>query len=107
MNYRTIDRGDSETRGANVDWNGDGKHDWQDDALYHNVIQSDDKEDKPSAQNSSSTKAGWSSFLSTLIPLAYLGLLIPGDIPINGFTMFIGFVCAGILAVKFLKWIYQ
>lgn len=24
-----------------MDWNGDGKHDWQDDAIFHNVIDSD------------------------------------------------------------------
>jgi hypothetical protein len=24
-----------------VDWNGDGKHDWQDDAIFHNVINTD------------------------------------------------------------------
>lgn len=25
-----------------MDWNGDGKHDWQDDAIFHNVINSDE-----------------------------------------------------------------
>ena len=24
-----------------MDWNGDGKHDWQDDAIFHNVINTD------------------------------------------------------------------
>lgn len=24
-----------------MDWNGDGKHDWQDDAIFHNVIDTD------------------------------------------------------------------
>lgn len=24
-----------------MDWNGDGKHDWQDDSIFHNVINTD------------------------------------------------------------------
>lgn len=90
-----------------MDWNGDGKHDWRDDALFHNVINSDNMENKPNPQKPTPNNTGRSSFFSTLIPLVYLGVLIPGDIPINGFTMLIGFVCAGILVVKVLKWLYQ
>ena len=29
-----------------IDWNGDGKHDWQDDAFFHNVINSDSSKDE-------------------------------------------------------------
>ena len=90
-----------------MDWNGDGKHDWRDDALFHNVINSDKMENKPNPQKTTPNNTGRSSLFSTLSPLAYLGVFIPGDIPINGFTMLIGFVCAGFLVVKVLKWLYQ
>ena len=35
-----------------IDWNGDGKHDWKDDAFFHNVINSDSSKDE-SAQGGS------------------------------------------------------
>jgi len=34
-----------------IDWNGDGKHDWKDDAFFHNVINSDNSKEQ-SAENS-------------------------------------------------------
>ena len=92
-----------------MDWNNDGKHDWKDDAIFHNVINSDEKEDsnKNRSAGSSNSSAGRSGLISTIVSLAYLSVLIPGDIPINGFTMFIGLICAGVLVVKFLGWLYK
>ena len=92
-----------------MDWNGDGKHDWKDDAIFHNVINSDEKEhsNKSRSTEGSNSSAGRSGLISTIVSLAYLSVLIPGDIPINGFTMFIGLICAGVLVVKFLGWLYK
>lgn len=33
------------------DWNGDGKHDWHDDALFHTVINKTDSDNKTTASN--------------------------------------------------------
>ena len=92
-----------------MDWTGDGKHDWKDDAIFHNVINSDEKEhsNKSRSTGGSNSSAGRSGLISTIVSLAYLSVLIPGDIPINGFTMFIGLICAGVLVVKFLGWLYK
>ena len=92
-----------------MDWNGDGKHDWKDDAIFHNVINSDEKEhsNKSRSTGGSNSSAGRSGLISTIVSLACLSVLIPGDIPINGFTMFIGLICAGVLVVKFLGWLYK
>lgn len=89
-----------------MDWNNDGKHDWKDDSIFHNVIDSDSGKNKPPS-NQPSSHSGCSGWISTLVALGYLGLLLPGDIPINGFTMYIGLICAGILAVKFFGWLYR
>lgn len=92
-----------------MDWNNDGKHDWKDDAIFHNVIDSNEK-DKSNNTNSggkSTLSAGQGGWVSTIVSLAYLSVLLPGDIPINGFTMFIGLICAGVLVVKFLGWLYR
>lgn len=34
------------------DWNGDGKHDWRDDALFHNVINKTDADNKSTSPKS-------------------------------------------------------
>lgn len=39
--------------------------------------------------------------------LAFLSLLLPGDIDINGFTMFIGIICVVILGISFFRWLYK
>ena len=47
-----------------LDWNHDGKHDWKDDAFFHNVVMKDsDKgtETKSSNSGSSSTNSSGSS----------------------------------------------
>ena len=43
----------------------------------------------------------------TIICAGYLAVLIPGDIPINGFTMLIGIICAGHLIYKLFKWLWN
>ena len=92
-----------------MDWNNDGKHDWKDDAIFHNVIDSGEKDKSNNAHSSrgSTSSAGQGGWISTIVSLAYLSVLLPGDIPINGFTMFIGLICAGVLVVKFLGWLYR
>lgn len=92
-----------------MDWNNDGNHDWKDDAIFHNVIDSGYKDEPKNTHtergsNSSTGKGGW---ISTIVALGYLSVLLPGDIPINGFTMLIGLICAGVLVVKFLRWLYK
>lgn len=40
-----------------------------------------------------------------IIALGYLSLLLPGTIGVNGFTMFIGLIAAGILVAAFFRWL--
>ena len=86
-----------------MDWNHDGKHDWRDDALFHNIISNDHTGNSTPPPTGPS---GNSSILPTLVPIVYLGALLPGTIPINSFTMLIGLVCAGSLFAKFIKWLF-
>lgn len=91
-----------------MDWNNDGKQDWQDDAFFHTVIDNGGPEkEQPSFSGGSSSKGRGASAVSTMVPLLYLGLLLPGDIPVNGFTMFVGLLCLGTLIVKILRRIYK
>ena len=49
-----------------MDWNGDGKHDWQDDAVFHNVIDTDNNTSStPSSGGGSSYSSSGSSFYVT------------------------------------------
>ena len=82
-----------------MDWNNDGKVDVQDAAFYHSVL--NEQEDTPS-QGSSGTN-GDTSWAVNLFCLIYLGLLLPGTIPINTFTMLVGLFCAGKLIISFLN----
>lgn len=45
-----------------MDWNCDGKHDWQDDAFYNNVISSSES-DNDSNNSSSESKPGVNPWL--------------------------------------------
>ena len=92
-----------------MDWNNDGKHDWKDDAIFHNVIDSSGKDNSKNTHSGrgSNSSAGQGGWISTIVALGYLSVLLPGDIPINGFTMIIGLICAGVLVVKFLGWLYR
>lgn len=45
-----------------MDWNGDGKHDWKDDAIFHNVINNDSND----SNTSGGTNGGNSFYISQL-----------------------------------------
>lgn len=55
-----------------MDWNGDGKHDWHDDAFIHTVIHSDDNasNDDPNSHWSPSPN------VSTGVAIALIALII-------------------------------
>lgn len=57
----------------------------------------------PPQQSYEDNKKMW-SFLS-IIALGYLALLLPGTIGVNGFTMFLGLIAAGILVGAFFRWL--
>ena len=48
-----------------------------------------------------------SGIIFDILALGYLAVLLPGDIPINTFTMLIGLVCAGRLVYKFIQWLHS
>lgn len=85
------------------DWNGDGREDWEDDALFHNVIEPQGGgggDGSPPSGNS-----GCSFNVIWFISLVYLCFLLPGKIPVNGFTVFIGLICAAIFVIGLFVWI--
>lgn len=45
-----------------MDWNGDGKHDWQDDAIFHKVINTDNDASNSTPTGSRHHSSGGSSF---------------------------------------------
>lgn len=46
-----------------MDWNGDGKHDWQDDAFFHSVIDNDsNSSNTPSSRGNYGSSSGGASF---------------------------------------------
>lgn len=51
-----------------MDWNGDGKHDWQDDAIFHNVINADNElaDNTPSGGVGSHLSGGSTFYISQL-----------------------------------------
>lgn len=55
-----------------MDWNGDGKHDWKDDAFIHTVLHSDDDSPKidPSAKWSPSGGT-WAIIIIVLIIISF------------------------------------
>lgn len=86
-----------------MDWNRNGKRDPADDIIDWKLSEAGKK---PAEPPSARPRAAHIRF-DIWLPLIYLGLLLPGDIPINSFTMVIGLVCAAALAWKFLKWLYR
>lgn len=86
-----------------MDWNRNGKRDPADDIIDRKLSEAGKK---PAEPPSARPRAAHIRF-DTWLPLIYLGLLLPGDIPINSFTMVIGLICAAALAWKFLKWLYR
>ena len=51
-----------------MDWNGDGKHDWQDDAIFHNVINTDNNSSNntPSGSGGNHSSGGYTFYISQL-----------------------------------------
>lgn len=54
-----------------MDWNGDGKHDWQDDAIFHNVINTDDN-----SSNNNSSGGRYHSNKGSSFQLSQLGTVV-------------------------------
>lgn len=55
-----------------MDWNGDGKHDWKDDAIFHNVIETD----KTSSDKEPNVSSGSSSAGSASLGISSLGTVV-------------------------------
>jgi len=71
-----------------MDWNGDGKHDWQDDAIFHNVI----NVDNDSANNTSSGGGGSHSSRGSIFYISQLGkAVIVLDIILCVAALFMGY----------------
>lgn len=86
-----------------MDWNRNGKRDPADDIIDRKLSEAGKKPAEPPSARPPAARLRFDIWL----PLIYLGLLLPGDIPINSFTMVIGLICAAALAWKFLKWLYR
>ena len=86
-----------------MDCNHNGKRDPADDIIDRKLSEAGKKPAEPPSARSRAAHIRFDIWL----PLIYLGLLLPGDIPINSFTMVIGLICAAALAWKFLKWLYR
>lgn len=71
-----------------MDWNGDGKYDWQDDAIFHNVINADND----SANNTPSGGGGNHSSGGSTFYISQLGkAVIVLDIILCVATLFMGY----------------
>ena len=71
-----------------MDWNGDGKHDWQDDAIFHNVINTDNN----SSNNTPSGGGGNHSSESSTFYISQLGkVVIVLDIILCVAALFMGY----------------
>lgn len=53
-----------------MDWNGDGKHDWHDDAFFNNVIDSNNGSSN-NGHRSSSSGMGWVAILFILAIISF------------------------------------
>ena len=71
-----------------MDWNGDGKHDWQDDAIFHNVIDTDNN----TSSNNSSGRGGSYSSGGSSFHVSQLGkVVIVLDLILCVATLFMGY----------------
>lgn len=71
-----------------MDWNGDGKHDWQDDAIFHNVIDTDNN----TSSNNSSGRGGSYSSGGSSFHVSQLGtVVIVLDIILCVAALFMGY----------------
>lgn len=91
-----------------MDWNGDGKHDWKDDALFHNVINTNDN-----SSNSSSYRSGRQSSGSSSFSISQLGkVVIALDIILCIAALFMGYASIigdllgfGVIGFLFAQWL--
>ena len=91
-----------------MDWNGDGKHDWQDDALFHNVINTDDD-----SSNNSSYSGRRHSSRSSSFAVSQLGkVVIVLDIILCVAAFFMGYASIigdllgfGVLGFLIAQWL--
>ena len=62
-----------------IDWNNDGKDDWYDDFLYHEVISKDDAQDTQPSYSQQYSNQGTPDYSKWVIKgLGTLGILISG-----------------------------
>lgn len=55
-----------------MDWNGDGNHDWRDDAFFNNVIDSNNSSSNNGHSGSSSSSGmGWVAILFILAIISF------------------------------------
>ena len=54
-----------------MDWNGDGNHDWRDDAFFNNVIDSNNGSSNGGHSGSTSSGMGWAVILFILAIISF------------------------------------
>ena len=72
-----------------MDWNGDGHTDGKDSALFHTEIMNSGGGGGSGGSSGGGSGCGCSFFAA----LGFLGLLLPGHIEANFFTVIIGIIC--------------
>ena len=88
-----------------MDWNRDGKIDSKDAFHYHMAINPTESKNENHSPYKSTAKTSAGGMLLNLVCLSYLGVLLPGDISINNFTMIIGLACIYRLGYCIVKWL--
>lgn len=105
-----------------MDLNGDGKHDWKDDAIMYHIVNESDLGKEKNSSNESPNKQNHipsqpqnqggqgkgkvsGKAVLVLLSLGYLSVWLPGDIPINSFTGIIGIGAIICLIVCFIGWL--
>ena len=89
-----------------MDWNGDGKHDWKDDAIFHNVINSDNESSQSSSGGGYST-GGSSFYLSQLGKVVIvLVIILCVDALFMGYANIIGDLLGfGLIGFLIAQWL--
>ena len=88
------------------DYNGDGKYDAHDDAIFHNVIMEDSNNAEGANPSGGSLDGGsGSSIVSTIVVLIIMEIFKPGRIFSGMFPTLVWLVCIVILFLKFGCWL--
>lgn len=82
----------------NNDWNGDGKHDWQDGFIDYKLTSGSDS----SNSGSTSKRPGSFRIPTWLLVLAVVGI-VSGELPINGFTVLLAVIMAVVIWARMLS----